>query len=220
MLGVFSRGERERDVGARAPILKLIRKAHPLDGTRALDALRLIRHVVGSEVRQVASPLDMAVADGEVQLRAFRGVAVFCSGGGDVWSVNVAGLREPDPRKDSVLVWEAAVGWSTLGVSSARAASSDACPEVPGFSEQRWALDRTLSAPVTGRYFERGAYRFSDRAFRLRQGRGWHPLTEEAVVASTSHLAARRPLGVAVTVDWEGPGPLDGARSWVAWAPR
>ncbi len=185
-------------------------------GVATLDESRLIRHLLRSEVGY-AGP-DRSYGD-ELDLRAFRGIAVRCAAGLAVWPVHVAGVRLPNPEKDSVLVLSDNGRWSVHSFVR-RATSSSACPRQPGFRVEEWHLAPFPTAAVLARYFERASYELSGDAVRIRTGGGSaQPLT-------TPHLAEGESGAVGgadkvrVSLRWARPGVDTVTRAWTAWRAR
>ena len=191
-------------------------------GARILDETRLIHHVLASEVGQGQASRDWRIEDGELHLRAFRGMGFACgSQPANGWAVAVAGFRGSDENKDSVLVLSGDGSWRGTALTRVSRGSSIDCQDVPGFSPEIWYLDPPLVQPLAGVYFERGAYRFSDGAFRYRSGRGgWQPLTGTGIVVDSATLEPVGSRGVQARVTWEGPVPILPAFEWTTWTVR
>ena len=191
-------------------------------GARILDETRLIHHVLASEVGQGRASLDWSTRDGELHLRAFRGVGFGCaSQPANGWAVAVAGFRGSDDDKDSVLVLSRDGSWRGTALTRVSRASSIECQEVPGFSPEVWYLDPPQTQPLAGLYFERGAYRFSDGAFRYRSGQGgWQPLTGTGIVVDSTTLEPVGSRGIKARVTWEGPDHVLPAFEWTTWTVR
>ncbi len=191
-------------------------------GARILDETRLIHHVLASEVGQGRAGLDWGIADGELHLRAFRGMGFACENQpGDGWAVAVAGFRGSNANKDSVLVFSGDGSWHTSALTRRSQRSSIACQDIPGFSPEIWYLDPAPVRPLAAMYFERGAYRFSDGAFRYRSGQGgWQPLTDTGIVVDSATLEPAGSRGVRARVTWQGPIPILPAFEWTTWTLR
>lgn len=162
-----------------------------VDGARALDEMRLVRHVVGSEARRGKAGRDWEVVDGELRLRAFRGVGFGCAvQPSEGWGVAVWGHRNPNPEKDSVLVLTVDGAWRSAALVRRSRGQGLACADMTGFSPEVWRLDPEPSDPVVGLYFERGAYRFSGGALRYRQRTRWQPLTSAKLAGDSAAFSA------------------------------
>lgn len=158
-------------------------------GARTLDEARLARHVLAAEVGAGAQGEDWTVAGRELRLRAFRGVAFACRGqGSQAWGVAWSGHRDPNQAKDSVLVLSGDGRWQAARLARVRRRRSLDCPDIHGFERQLWTLDPVPQSPVAALFFERGAYRFSDGAFRYRSGSRWQPLTDSAFDTDSTTL--------------------------------
>lgn len=189
-----------------------------VDGARALDEARLVRHVVGSEARLGEAGRDWEVAGGELHLRAFRGMGFGCAvQPSDGWGVAVWGHRNPNPEKDSVLVLTADGAWRSAALVRRSRSQGLDCADVTGFSPEVWRLDPQPSDPVVGLYFERGAYRFSDGALRYRQRTRWQPLTSTSLAGDSAafsggvdrvgaYLGKPKPSAPTVQRRWTGWG--------------
>lgn len=194
--------------------------ARVVDGARALDEARLVRHVLASETRRGKAGLDWEVVDGEVHLRAFRGIGVGCPVQPPAgWGVAASGHRNPNPDKDSVLVLTTDGVWRLAAlVRRSRGRNLD-CPDLAGFSPEVWHLDPEPSGPVMGLYFERGAYRFSDGAFRYRQRTRWEPLTSTALAGDSAGFSGGSDR-VEAYLGTPEPGAQAARRRWTAWGRR
>ena len=190
-------------------------------GAQVLDETRLIQHVLGAEIAYGQPGVDWQLHDNELHLRAFRGVAVGCSTPtADGWAVTVAGHRSPDADKDSVLVLSEDGRWSVAALARSSRRNRLECRDVAGFATEVWQLDPPPDRALLGMYFERGAYRFSDGAFRYRRGVAWQPLTgtEVAIDSATMDLAADG--GVTTRMIWEGSSPIRPSFQWNSWGRR
>lgn len=187
-------------------------------GSRILDETRLIHHVITAEVEQGRGGVDWRLDRGELHLRAFRGTAYRCSGQ-PVRGVAVAvsGYRLPDPAKDSVLVLHADGVWRPAALVGRSRRGVPRCEELDGFNAEVWHLDPPRTDLLVATYYERGAYRFSDGAFRYRRGNGgWQPLTGEGIEVDSAALAPAGPGGVSAVVTWRGPSPLPPSFRWTS----
>lgn len=190
---------------------------HTLSGrAERLAAARLARHVLGSEARAAAGAGAFAAGSDSLALRAFRGYALRCPGelGRRVIAVSAAGVRAPDPAKDSVLLMLASGGTAAFALVAREGSVGPCLGE--GRPSERW----TLSGPVppgvvAARYFERGVYHLSGGALRYRRGlAGRQPLTPE-VLAHPGSAFIPEPSGVRVHL-LVGPLPTNDA----AWTFR
>lgn len=160
-----------------------------------LDAARMVRGVLGSELRAGRRGRDWSVfGTDSLRLRAFRGVAIPCGSlPTDEVLVRFRGPRRPEPAKDSVLVLRSDGSWRALdlvgayGIEESGGAGVPSCPPDPGAGDlERWTLDGAVEGFVVARLFERGSYHLDDEAFRYRSGGGGRqPLIAE-VLASGS----------------------------------
>lgn len=146
--------------------------AYQQDRLRLEEAVRTTAVVLGAELRFLA-PGDMAAAGPDsLRIRAFRGGGRVCQARDGRLLVSFAGLRAPDPARDSVLV---------LARGAATAHRLDAVRSAAG-CEAGLELDLGPPDPVGGAYvlvFETGGYYLNDGAFRYRRGAGGRqPLTE------------------------------------------
>lgn len=156
-----------------------------------LDAARMIRGVLGSELRAGRRGRDWSVfGTDSLRLRAFRGVAILCGSlPTEEVQVRFRGTRRPEPDKDSVLVLRTDGSWSALdlvgasGMEESEAAGDPPCPPEPGTGDlERWTLDGAVEGFVVARLFERGSYHLDDEAFRYRSGAGGRqPLIAEVL---------------------------------------
>lgn len=154
------------------------------DRVRAADAVRTVDLILNGELRY-AGRQDAAPGPDSVRLRAVRGSATICAGGPDL-VVRYAGLRRPDPTKDSALVITASgtVG-SIHAVAAAGPAGGAACGDV------RLRLEPVPSTPAGHvLVFETGAYHLSGGALRYRRGGGGRqPVTEDVLATATLETA-------------------------------
>ena len=190
-------------------------------GARILDETRLIHHVLGAEIAYGQRGLDWTIDGEELHLRAFRGVAFRC--GTEIsqgWAVAVSGHRAPDPDKDSVLVLSEDGQWSVSALTRSSRRRSLDCQQVAGFSTEVWQLDPPADGALVGMYFERGAYRFSDGAFRYRRGTAWQPLTGTGIAVDSARIAYMANGGLTAWLTWEGPSPIPPSFRWDSWGRR
>lgn len=151
--------------------------------TDALVALRVARHLLRAELRVGEPGRDWHFVDDSLALRAFRGTALVCPArpSADELLVRYAGLRGPDPAKDSLLLVTER-GDVEVRALAGVAASNDPCGAAASGPSGRWRLDREPPADVVlARLFEHGSYHLSASALRYRRGlSGRQPLTPEA----------------------------------------
>lgn len=187
-------------------------------GARILDETRLIHHVLATEIAYGQPGLDWTLDGEELHLRAFRGIAVRCATESPQgWAVAVSGYRWPDADKDSVLVLSEDGRWSVSALTRSSRRRGLDCQRVAGFSAQMWQLDPPPDRPLVAMYFERGAYRFSDGAFRYRRGAAWQPLTGTGIAVDSARITAMAHGGLATRMTWEGPSPIPPSFRWKSW---
>lgn len=190
-------------------------------GARILDETRLIHHVLGTEIAYGQPGLDWALDGEELHLRAFRGIAFRCANElPQGWAVAVSGYRSPDADKDSVLVLSEDGQWSVSALTRSSRRRGLACQEVAGFSTEVWQLDPPADRALVGMYFERGAYRFSDGAFRYRRGAAWQPLTGTGIAVDSASITSVANGGLMTRMTWEGPSPIPPSFRWKSWGRR
>lgn len=191
-------------------------------GARILDETRLVHHVLTSEVGQGRSGIDWSIDGAELHLRAFRGTGFRCrSQPSDGLGVAVSGYRAPDPDKDSVLALSPDGTWRSAALVQRTRRTTLDCQELAGFSTEVWALDPPQPNALAVTYYERGAYRFSDGAFRYRRGNsGWQPLTGTGIAVDSAELVPAGSGGVSALVTWQGSGPLPPSFQWTSWGQR
>lgn len=198
-----------------------------VEGARMLDETRLVGHVLGLELRPGLAGRDWSASAGEVRLRAFRGLGFACpSQPAAGWGVSVSGHRNADSNKDSVLVLTAGGAWRTAALARRTRGRNLNCPAAAGFAPEVWRLDPAVPDGVAGLYFERGAYRLSDGAFRYRRGSRWQPLTTAGLAMDSTGLSADG-TGVGVRLEWKsggrsrsGRGVVPTSRRWTVWGRR
>lgn len=193
-----------------------------VSGARILDETRLIHHVLTSEVGEGRAGVDWLVNGGELHLRAFRGTGFRCHDQpARGLGVAVSGYRETDPNKDSVLVLSPDGRWSVSALVSRSRRARFECQTPAGFRTEVWHLDPPQPEALVGAYFERGAYRFSDGAFRYRRGRsGWQPLTGTGIAVDSADLVPTGTDAVVALVTWQGSNPLPPSFRWTSWGLR
>jgi hypothetical protein len=201
-------------VGARRAADRLTQRSE------GLDAERIGWNVLSRELGAGVPARDWTVESTRVlPLRAFRGLADVCvalaSPDGAV--VRYAGMRLPEPAKDSLLVLTERGEWRSLRLTS-RAPSTAECPAWPGVAVERWLWEPAEPGVVLARVFERGSYHLEDRAIRYRAvDGGRQPLSEERLESGSAFLASAAgvELRLRVRVDeqtsWETSRRLTGA---------
>jgi hypothetical protein len=176
-----------------------------------LATRRVARHVLGAEaLRTDGGGAWLASAD-TLALRAYRGYALVCPEGLPASTVlaRVAGVRKPDPTKDSVVLL-GAEGSLTLALQS-RTVVSDACPGAAEGATERWRLSGEVPrGAVVAKFFERGSYHLWNGAVRYRRGAGGRqPLTPDRLATPPSSFGSlpqavevwlQREVGVISTV--------------------
>ena len=180
----------------------------------ALAALRIARHLLGREVR--AGDGTEEVGADTLALRAYRGVGVVCAASADPRSlvVHVAGVRDPDPDKDSVRVVGAGGGEAVLALV-AREPGASPCAGAGATVAERWTLSGAgPEEPLIARYFERGSYHLDGGALRYRRGAaGRQPITPEVLLTPPSGF--RAPGARVVRAELYLPGDDDSTPSLV-----
>ncbi len=190
-------------------------------GAEILDATRIARSVIGGEVARGLPNLDWTLEDGEVRLRAFRGLGTVClsSVPGEV-IVQVKGFRNPDPRKDSLVVLDGSGHWHLRRLVGRRRTGRvcAARPSGSQWSAERWILSEPVVEPLLLMYFERGSYRFSDASLRYRVGRGgWQPLLPVLMETDSSLLGTTDQDALRVQVMWAQDGVGRRVWDWTIW---
>lgn len=200
---------------------------HSVVGTRVvararmLDETRLVHHLLSTEVGHGEGRGDWEVNGGELHLRAFRGVGFACrTQPASGWGVAVAGYRRPDSDKDSALVLSDDGSWRPSALERSSRTGTLDCQELDGFSTEIWFLDPPRPRGVAALYFENGAYRFSNYAFRYRIGNRWQPLTDAGIAVDSSAIVPAGADGVEVLLAWGRPDPVRPSTRWKVWARR
>jgi len=169
-----------------------------------LATLRIARALVRADLRAGLEGRDWLVSRPDsVRLRSFVGRGLPCAPVDRRSEVVVAweGRRRPDPRRDSLLVLDAAGVWQSVDLVSA-VPTVGVCPGAVRASSELW---RTTLAPGTrpeiAVLFTSGSYHVSGGALRYRRGRaGRQPLTP-GVLTPRSGLSGS---GRDVRLDLEG----------------
>lgn len=154
-----------------------------------LDATRMVRGVLGSEIRDGRPDRDWRLLGSDsLSLRAFRGLGLPCGPPVDGTAVVLfRGSRGPEPVKDSVLVLRPDGKWRALDLREASPApdsvefgTGPCSVSARGGPLEEWVLDGLEGGFVLARVFEAGSYHLADAAFRYRVGAGGRqPLTPE-----------------------------------------
>lgn len=186
----------------------------------ALVTLRTARTVLGEELRRGMEGRDWAALAGDsVHLRAYRGWATVCSSGspGQVLA-RYGGSRQPDPRKDSLLVLGPEGRWRAVTLV-ARAPSTLRCPQAPELPTERWAVAPPIATPAVVRVFETVSYHLSGGAVRIRRGRGGRqPLTPDALADASTGLRPGPAGGLVLTLSTRALPPDSSVESHTLWA--
>ncbi|MCI0432394.1 MAG: prepilin-type N-terminal cleavage/methylation domain-containing protein [Gemmatimonadetes bacterium] len=162
------------------------------DETELLDATAVARALLPAEAR-VLLPQDIrAIGSDSVALRAFRGLGVVCARGTKGPVVRHAGLRDPDPAKDSVLV-ATSVPERTVALLGVQATATPPCVAGPDES-----LFEVVTAPDSIQpgdvllFFESGSYHLDAGAFRYRPAGGTRqPLSADVLDTDSSRFTLR-----------------------------
>ncbi len=178
------------------------------EDARSRETTRIARHTLARDLATGIAGVDWVVGAGDsVALRAFRGTGVRCGDApSPMWAVRYAGLRRPDPAKDSVLVWGTDGAWRVVKLVRARTRPA-ACGQ--GGAGEVWELDPDVPGAVVGRVFERGGYHVAAGAFRYRPGRGGRqPLTAQVMAtgAGAASQLVGRGAGLDLRLAFDPPG--------------
>lgn len=178
------------------------------DDLRMAELVRTARVVLAGELRLIAAADLASTSADSVRVRAFRGGGTVCGGAGaEVW-LRYAGLRAPDPTKDSVVLIGRSGSEEALAVEGVAAAPC-------GAGAVALTLSGTPAAvPGYGLLFEAGAYHVAGGALRYRRGAGGRqPLTESLLLAPTFARAGPDRFELDLRPDPDSI-PHGGARSW------
>jgi hypothetical protein len=188
--------------------------------TDALVAMRVARHALRRELGFGRAGVDWRADGDSLSLRAFRGVALICPGGGstDRITVRFTGDRSPDPAKDSLLV-VLPEGREEIRRLVAVGSASSGCAAVPESKLETWQLDAPVSgAAVVARLFERGSYHLAASALRYRRGfSGRQPLTPDVWSPATAWTRSGARVGLSAEPRDSAMGPTWSA--FLAWSP-
>jgi hypothetical protein len=167
---------------------------------RFQELVRTTAVIVGGDVRFLAVADITGSSDDSARIRAFRGGGVVCGAdGANVW-IRYAGLRRPEPDKDSVLLLDDGGEAVSAIVSTA---VSDSCD-----GSTRFTIDPPASGPGGhGLVFETGTYTVGGGALRYRRGRGGRqPLTESLLDPTSSLRLDSTGLLIRLVSDQTAPG--------------
>jgi hypothetical protein len=145
----------------------------------SLAAARGAAWILQEELEGARAGIDVSRPDADsIALRAFRGTAFVCGARSPAEPlVRWAGLRTPDPAKDSVLVATASGVWVRSALK-ARTRAAGECAGSGAAEVERWTLTDSIPDAALLRFFERGSYHLSDETLRYRIGLGGRqPLT-------------------------------------------
>jgi hypothetical protein len=187
-----------------------------------LEVARTVWAVLDEELGVARPGRDWNVdSNGVLDLRAFRGFGRVCPGAGEAgFTVAFRGDRLPEPVRDSVLALREDGEWTSASLVSVGPASGTAgCATAAGESALRVrGPPEAGPAVVFLRFFERGSYHLTDRAFRYRRGGGGRqPLTSDRVGERSAFSLA----GDALQVNLEVLAvPESGAAKSFAWRVR
>lgn len=176
-----------------------------LDRGRLAEALRVPSLVFAGELPLLVPAVDLGGVTGEmVALRAFRGLGLPCAIEGHDVLLRYAGLRQPEPAKDSVLVVAEAGAEDVRPLAGSGGGGAAQCEPREGERILRWRLPgAALPAEAVLLLFESGSYHLTAEAFRYRRGSsGRQPLTESILDDEGSGFRLLDPGS-------EGPGALE-----------
>lgn len=154
-----------------------------------VSATRLALHVLRTDLRLAAPDSDVHGFGREsIAARLPRASGAVCgTAPGQIW-IRATGMREPDVRKDSILIISAR--GEQVGAILTASQDPGTCAPVPGTTVYR--LTTTTAAITAGAalVFESGTYYLRENAFRFRIGaEGRQPLTEEVFQDAGSGFA-------------------------------
>jgi hypothetical protein len=157
----------------------------------AADAERSAAAVLSAELRH-AMPQDLTgLQPAMLRLRAFRGYALPCGGSDPRLLVRYRGIRDPDVRKDSVLVMMP--GAERVVALSASTAAPGACGAMAGERVFRWDAAMSADSALVLLVFETGEYHLANAALRYRSGSASRqPLTPELFRTPGSYFEPAR----------------------------
>lgn len=153
------------------------------------DAIRTSIAVIGGELQRATAADLHAFSVDSIALRFFRGTGVVCGGAAMRTYVDYRGDRQPDERKDSVVVIRDDGSSGAAALIGARVV--DTC--APQTGAVTWEMRTLPHEPRAALLllFESGSYYLTSRALRYRLGaEGRQPLTTESFRdAATSFTA-------------------------------
>lgn len=160
------------------------------DRAEMLAARSISGAILSWEMRSADGGRDGFVAAVDsMEQRIFRGRAIVCSADSTRADVRYAGLRSPDPAKDSLLVLAGPGAERAVALTSAFAGGSTCLP-APG--EQPFVLQpgAGLTAGDIALVFERGSYHLTAGALRYRRGAGGRqPFTADVFFDDSTDLS-------------------------------
>jgi hypothetical protein len=142
------------------------------DRLRLEEAVRTAVVILGAELRVLATGDVGAAGPDSVRLRAFRGAGAVCRQEEGRLVLRYAGLRLPDPDRDSVVVITADSEYALAFLAAHRVEECDRGVAITLHAQPS-------GVPALALVFETGAYSVGDGAVRYRRGAGGRqPLTE------------------------------------------
>lgn len=150
-----------------------------VDRAERADALRVATLVLGAETRFLRADRDLLAASADsIALRAYRGMATVCGTTGSTAYVRYAGMRDPNPQKDSVVLLRGDT--TEIPALLLSAAMTTDCATDAGQQGWRLTLDPEPAPGDIILLFESGTYYLSGSALRYRIGaEGRQPITTE-----------------------------------------
>jgi hypothetical protein len=169
-------------------------------GAQKLETVRTLGWVLSEELSGGRRGQDWwLVSDDSISLRAYRGLAWVqeWETGGRV-RVCYRGIRNPNPKKDSLLSLDAEGVWLPRALLDRSRGGPGCAGEGKGWTESG-EVEEGGGDWILARVFEVGSYHFSQGAFRYRSpGGGRRPLTAENLIRGSLRASG----GSSVGLDW------------------
>jgi type II secretory pathway pseudopilin PulG len=175
-------------VGLLSAELRLVRRA--ADAAEAGNAIRFAARLLRAEMQPLTDADSHGLAADSSRQRVFRGRGIVCGVSGTTATVRYAGLRNPDPAKDSIITMTR-TGERVQALLGTGRPTATGCTARSGETLSGLELGGAVQPGDVVLVFETGTWHLSGSALRYARGAGGRqPLTPAVFVDDSTRIAA------------------------------